>query len=123
MRDLLAEISARGDLNPPAIRDLHGRLKAFQSDYRSLKWGQVRLVHSHALMLIEDALAICIWYPDDPRLGYKLAADYCGHYTSTYGKTLNGPSRDRVQAIAAFIAQREADETLVSPGPSVLGEP
>ncbi len=37
--------------------------------------------------------------------------------------TLNGPSRDRVQAIAAFIAQREADDTVSSQGPSVLGEP
>lgn len=121
-RELLAEISARGDLNPPAMRDLHGRLQDFQSDYRSRNWGHVRLVHSHALMLIEDALAICLLHPGDPRLGYKLAADYCGHYDSTYGRTLNGPSRERVQAIVGFIAQREADEAGVSPGPSVLGE-
>jgi hypothetical protein len=62
-------------------------------------------------MLIEDAFALCLRYPDDPRFGYKLAADYCGHYDAKYGTNLNGPSRDRVLEIAAFVARREADES------------
>lgn len=120
-RALLEEIQARGDLNPRGMRELHGRLEAFQSDYRSRKWGQVRLVHSRALLLIEDALTICLRHPDDPRLGYKLAADYCGHYDARYGRNLNGPSRDRVQEIAGFAARREADEIAFPHGTSTLG--
>lgn len=120
---LLADLPARGDLNPQAMRELHGRLEAFQPDYRSLKWGQVRLVNSKALMLIEEALAICLRHPDDPRLGYKLAADYCGHYSPRYGRNLNGSSRDRVREIAEFVARREADEVAFPRGPSVLQTP
>lgn len=121
VRALLVDIQARSDLNPRAMQELHGRLKAFQSDYRSLSWGQVRLVHSKALLLIEDALTICLRHPDDPRLGYKLAADSCGHYDARYGRNLNGPSRDRVQEIAELIARREADEIAFPHGTSILG--
>jgi hypothetical protein len=110
VRALLADLPARGDLNPRAMRELHERLKAFQPDYMNLKWGPVRLIKSRALMLIEEALTICLRHPDDPRYGYKLAAYYCEHYNSRYGKNLNGPSRDRVQEIAEFVSGREADE-------------
>lgn len=110
VRALLVDLPARGDLNPQAMRELHGRLEAFQPDYRSLNWGRVRLVNSKALMLIEDALTNCLRHQDNPTFGYKLAADYCGHYDASYGRNLNGPSRDRVQEIAAFVARREADE-------------
>ncbi|SDW49353.1 hypothetical protein [Thiocapsa roseopersicina] len=120
-RALLEEIQARGDLNARAMWELHGRLEAFQPDYRSLSWGRVRLVNSHALMLIEDALTICLRHPDDPRLGYKLAADYCGHYDARYGRNLNGPSRDRVQEIVEFVARREADENAFPHATSMLG--
>ena len=123
VRALIADLPARGDLNLGAMRELHGRLKAFQSDYMHLQWGPVRLVKSHRLMLIEDAFAICLWHPDDPRLGYKLAADYCGHYDARYGRTLNGPSRDRVQELSEFVARREADEVAFAHAKSVLGEP
>jgi hypothetical protein len=121
VRALLTDIPARGDLNPRVMRELHERLKAFQPDYMHLKWGPVRLVKSKGVMLIEDAFTICLRHPDDPRFGYKLAADYCGHYNARYGRNLNGPSRDRVQEIAAFIARREADEIAFAHGASVLG--
>ncbi|RKT46371.1 hypothetical protein [Thiocapsa rosea] len=123
VRALLADLPARGDLNPRAMRELQARLEAFQPDYRSVNWGRVRLVNSKALMLCEDALGICLRHPDDPRLGYKLAADYCGHYDARYGRNLNGPSRDRVEEIAVFVARREADEIAFPHGTSVLGEP
>ncbi len=123
VRALLADLPARGDLNLRVMRELHGRLQAFQSDYKRISWGRVRLVKSKALMLIEDAFTICLRYPDDPRFGYKLAAYYCGHYDARYGTNLNGPSRDRVQQIAAFVARREADEIAFPHGASVLGEP
>ncbi|WP_373509013.1 hypothetical protein [Thiocapsa sp.] len=74
VRALLVDLPARGDLNPRAMRELQARLEAFQPNYRSLNWGRVCLVNSKALMLIEDAFGICLRHPDDPRLGYKLAA-------------------------------------------------
>jgi hypothetical protein len=122
VRALLMDIQARSYLNPRAMQQLHGRLEAFQPDYRSLSWGRVRLVNSRALMLVEDAFTICLRHPNDPRLGYKLAADYCGHYDARYGRNLNGPSRDRVQEIVEFVARREADENAFPHATSMLGE-
>ncbi|KAA6183719.1 hypothetical protein F2Q65_14865 [Thiohalocapsa marina] len=109
-RALLADVQARGALTPMAMRALHGRLKAFQDEHTNLRWDSVRVVKSKALLLIEEALTICLWHPHDGRLGYKLAAYYCEYYGSGYGSNLNGPSRARVQAIAELVAQRQVDE-------------
>jgi hypothetical protein len=42
--------------------------------------------------------------------GYKLAADFCQHYDSRYGNSLNGPSRTKIMEIVRFMFNYEAIE-------------
>ncbi|AGA89086.1 hypothetical protein Thimo_0214 [Thioflavicoccus mobilis 8321] len=90
-----------------AARDLYFRLKAFQNEHKRLEWGAVRQIRDWDLVLIEEALAICVAIRPTPASGYQLAADYCVHYSSGYGAGLNGPARERVQEIIAFIRAYE----------------
>ena len=62
------------------------------------------------LLVVEEALAILLWYPHSPAHGYALAANYCQHYDPRYGNGLNGPSRAKISAIAQFIVAVEASE-------------
>ena len=56
---------------------------------------RVRVVHNWNLLLVEEALAICIWYGNSQVHGYTLASDYFRNYDPRYGSSLNGPSRTR----------------------------
>jgi len=102
-------------LDPSAAKTLHDRLKRFQSEYRQQRWGPVRIVHDWDLLLVEEALAICLWHEHSPALGYKLAADYCQHYHERYGNGLNGPSAGKIKAMAHFMEMVEAKEQGVPP--------
>lgn len=97
-------------LNRRAAQRLHDRLRNFQNEYKSQQWGPVRIVRNWNLLLVEEALGICLWNADSPSLGYKLAADYCRHYDSRYGTSLNGPSRAKIKKIVRFMFAVEALE-------------
>lgn len=62
------------------------------------------------LLLVEEALAACLWYSNSPARGYKLAADYCQNYDPRYGDSLNRPSRLRLLKIVWFMSTLEANE-------------
>jgi len=96
--------------NRRAAQSLHKRLADFQSEYQNQQWGRVRIVRHWNLMLIEQALAIYLWHRDSPALGYKLAADYCRHYDSRFFNALNGPSRQKIEALVRFLITYEAFE-------------
>jgi hypothetical protein len=70
----------------------------------------VRIIHSWPLLLVEQALAIHLWYMDSPTHGYKLAADWAQNYDSRYGTGLNGPSRGKLQELLRFMFNIEAVE-------------
>jgi len=89
---------------------LHDRLRDFQNEYKNQQWGPVRIVHNWNLLLVEEALGICLWHADSPSHGYKLAANYCCHYDSRYGNSLNGPSRAKIEEIVRFMFVVEALE-------------
>lgn len=72
------------------------------------------MVKDANLLLIKDALAICLWHANVPSLGYKLAVDYSAHYDLRYGNGLNGPSRDRLQERVDFIRHQETLEIWLS---------
>ncbi len=97
--------------NPKVDREsakaLHDRLQTFQSEYKNQQWGPVRIIHNWDLLLVEQALAICLWYSGSPAHGYKLAADYCQHYDSRHGNGLNGPSRTKIEEMARFVNKLE----------------
>ncbi|MGA2177438.1 MAG: hypothetical protein ABSH38_20895 [Verrucomicrobiota bacterium] len=108
-RTLLAKVNPYAPkVDRQLARALHDRLRKFQNEYKNQQWGPVRIIHNWDLLLVEQALAICLWYSDSPALGYKLAADYCQHFDSHYGNGLNGPSRTKIEEMARFIIKLEA---------------
>jgi len=97
-------------LNHQAAQRLHDRLRDFQSEYKNQRWGPVRIVHNWNLLLVEEALSVYLLHGQSPWHGYKLAADYCRHYDSRYGESLNGPSRTKISEIVRFMFTVEALE-------------
>jgi hypothetical protein len=123
---LLARAQVLLPASPPAgarpdragIEGLYLRLCAFQAQTIRQRWGPVRLLRNHDLLLIEDGLALYLGLRTTPADGYRLAAEYCAHYDSRYGRDLNGPSRDRLLELIGFVTAHEGFGTttaLVTP--------
>jgi hypothetical protein len=73
-RTVLSGLDKAGThLNRQAAKRLHARLRDFQNEYQNQRWGPVRIVHNWNLLLVEEALGICLWHTDSPSHGYKLA--------------------------------------------------
>jgi hypothetical protein len=110
-RQLLAEVDVYAP-NIPRVEaeKLHRRLRAFQNEYKSSSWGQVRLIYNQNLFWVEEGLRIYLWHTDSPSQGYRLAAIYCEHYDPRYGNGLNGPSCTRIHEIVRFMRTLEAFE-------------
>jgi hypothetical protein len=107
-RALLAKVNPYAPkVDRKSAKVLHDRLQTFQNEYKNQEWGPVRIIHNWDLLLVEQALAICVWYSDSPAHGYKLAADYCQHYDSRHGNGLNGPSRTKIEEMARFVNKLE----------------
>lgn len=95
-KELLSGLDpAQPELDLPAMRGLLARLRAFQDEYRSDRWGKIRVVRHWQLVLVEKGLAIAVAARPHPSDGYKLAADYCQNYDPRYGNTLNGSLQDQ----------------------------
>jgi hypothetical protein len=103
-RAILETANSGGSMDEPAMRSLLGQCRDFQSEIKRVRGYPVRLIHDHSVLLLELALAISLRQANRPADGYQLAARYCEHYDARYGNTLNGPAKERLQAIAAFIA-------------------
>jgi hypothetical protein len=99
-------------LNRRAAQSLRDRLWEFQNKVEGHGWRSVRVIGNWDLLLVEEALDICLLPGDrtSPSDGYKLAADYCQHYDSRYGNGLTGPSRWRILALARFAERYERME-------------
>ena len=100
----------RPALDREAAKILHDRLREFQNEHQRQKWVSVRVVHNWNLLLVEEALAICIWYANSPVHGYTLASDYFRNYDPRYGTSLNGPSRTKLLEMVRFMSAVEAHE-------------
>lgn len=98
------------NVNRRATHRLHDRLRDFQNEHKSQRWGPVRVIHNWNLLLVEKGLGMYLWYANSPPHGYKLAANYCQHYDSRYGNSLNGPSRTKIVEIVQFMFTVEALE-------------
>jgi hypothetical protein len=96
--------------NRAKAQDLHGRLRAFQSEHQRQRCGRVRIVHNWNLLLLEKGLAVHLWHANSLAHGYELAADYCRHFDSRHGDSLNGPSRTKIMEIVRFMFVVEALE-------------
>lgn len=102
--------TATPKLNRRSAQRLYNRLRDFHHTYTKQQWGPVRVVHNWNLLLVEEALGICLWHTHSPSHGYKLATDYCRHYDSRYGDSLSGASRTKITEIVRFMFTVEALE-------------
>ena len=114
--ELFARAQALLPGNPPPgaepdrveLEGLYRGLCAFQDETVRQRWGPVRILRNHDLLLVEDGLALHLGLRTMPTDGYRLAVEYCAHYDSRYGRDLNGPSRDRLLDLIGFVAMQEA---------------
>jgi hypothetical protein len=61
-RDLIARVNPYAPrVNRTSAKALHDRLQTFQNEYKNQQWGPVRIIHNWDLLLVEQALAICLW--------------------------------------------------------------
>jgi hypothetical protein len=97
-------------VEPGVARLLHDRARDFQNEFQHQQWGPVRIIHCWPLLLVEQGLALYLGPAASPSEGYKLAADFCQHYDSRYGNSLNGPSRTKIMEIVRFMFTYETVE-------------
>jgi hypothetical protein len=103
-----------GDASPGAepgraeLAGLYRRLCTFQDKTVRQRWGPVRIIRNHDLLLVEDGLALYLGLCAAPTDGYRLAVEHCAHYDSRYGRDLNGPSRERLLELIGFVATQDA---------------
>jgi hypothetical protein len=116
-REAAALLSAVDDLQPALsasqredAQAIHGRLQAFQNEYRDYRWGLIRTINNWNLFLVEKAVALLLYPPAAPTAGYTLAADYCQHYDPHFGNGLNGPSQEKIMEIVRWMFKVEALE-------------
>jgi hypothetical protein len=113
-RGLLGTTATReGFLRPVdlgAAKLLHDRARDFQNEFQHQQWGPVRIIQCWPLLLVEQGLALYLGQAASPTEGYKLAADFCQHYDSRHGNSLNGPSRTKIMEIVRFMFTIEAFE-------------
>jgi hypothetical protein len=99
-----------------ATETLYRRSRVFQDQLERQAWGPVRMIRNWDLLLVEEGLALYLGHCDSPTDGYRLAVDDCAHYDPHYGTDLNGPSRDRLEVLLAYVTAIEA--AAQSEGPS-----
>ena len=97
-------------VEPGPAKRMHDRARDFQNEFQHQQWGPVRIIHCWPLLLVEQGLALYLGPAASPSEGYKLAADFCQHYDSRYGRSLNGPSRANIMKIVRFMSTFEAIE-------------
>jgi hypothetical protein len=91
-----------------ATETLYRRSRAFQDQFERQAWGPVRMIRNWDLLLVEQGLALYLGHCDSPTDGYRLAVDDCANYDPRYGTDLNGPSRDRLEALRMYVTAVEA---------------
>jgi hypothetical protein len=97
-------------VDPAAAKLLQDRARDFQNEFQHQQWGPVRIIHCWPLLLVEQGLALYLGPSASPADGYKLAADFCQHYDTRHGNSLNGPSRTKIMEIVRFMFNLEAIE-------------
>jgi len=84
------------------LHDLLRELEREQDEYRRISWGQVRIVHSRELLVVEKALKSILRDHEAPTWLYHAARDFAERYDSRYGTGLIPTSAPMVQEIADF---------------------
>jgi hypothetical protein len=82
----------------PLLRELEQE----QDEYKRMSWGQVRIVHSMELVVVENALKSILRDHEAPFWLYQAARDYAERYDSRHGTGLIPSSAPMMREIADF---------------------
>jgi len=100
------------------LRNLLGKMEAVQNEHRRIEWGQLRIIHSKNLLLLEYALRCILAAATDRGLwAYHAARLYAERYQATQGTGLTLQSVPLVQDIADFWAGEVGLSAHVAPSP------
>ena len=84
---------------------LYDRLREMeqeQDEHKRISWGQVRIVHSMELVVVENALKSILRETEAPIWLYQAARDYAERYDPRHGTGLIPSSAPMMQEIADF---------------------
>jgi hypothetical protein len=84
------------------LYDLLREIEGEQNEHKRISWGQVRIVHSMELVVVENALKSILREPEAPFWLYQAARDYAERYDSRHGTGLIPSSAPMMQEIADF---------------------
>jgi hypothetical protein len=84
------------------LYDLLREIVEEQDEHKRISWGQVRIVHSMELVVVENALKSILWDHEAPFWLYQAARDYAERYDSRYGTGLIPASAPMMREIADF---------------------
>jgi hypothetical protein len=84
------------------LYDLLRELEQEQDEYKKIGWGQVRVVHSMELLVVEKAMKSLLRDHEAPFWLYQAARDYCERYDPRHGTGLIPASAPMMQDIADF---------------------
>ena len=82
----------------PLLREIEGE----QDESKRIGWGQVRIVHSTELVVVENALKSILREAEAPIWLYQAARDYAERYDPRHGTGLIPSSAPMMQEIADF---------------------
>jgi hypothetical protein len=84
---------------------LYDRLREIekeQDEYKRISWGQVRIIHSKELLVVENALRSILRDHEAPTWLYQAARDYAERYDPRHGTGLIPASAPMMREIADF---------------------
>jgi hypothetical protein len=84
------------------LYDLLREIELEQDEYKRISWGQVRIVHSMELVVVENALKSILSDHEAPTWLYQAARDYAERYDPRHGTGLIPASAPMMQEIADF---------------------
>jgi hypothetical protein len=84
------------------LYDLLREIVEEQSEHKRISWGQVRIVHSMELVVVENALKSILREPEAPFWLYQAARGYAERYDPRHGTGLIPTSAPMMQEIADF---------------------
>lgn len=86
------------------------KLQDCQNEYKKVSWNVVRIINNWDLMLIEKALNILVYYPDDVKYCYEIISDSYTEHDYRYSDCLNKKSKTKLLQLLDFMIMKELSE-------------
>jgi hypothetical protein len=99
---LQSYVEGPADLKREELRELLRELESVNDEYKSIRYGMVRIIQDKNVLIVEDAVR-CVLSPfSSPSQAYHLARVYAERYDSRYGTGLIPDSAPLVMDIVDF---------------------